>query len=289
MDLKLNAQDTPSGWVAGQVVVITGGGSGLGLALVERFIQEGACVGVLERSTSAVSRLRERFGDRVVTTLGDATRSADNRAAVAATVGRFGKLDTFIANAALWDHNTSLMDLPEDKLDAAFDEMFAINVKACILGARAAVPELRKTRGSVLLTGSNASFYPSGGGPLYTASKHAVLGLVRQLAYELAPDVRVNGVAPCGMSTDLRGPQSLGLDQRTLSQTVQGSTIANGLPIQFFPTPEDFTGSYILLPRDTTVRPLPVPCSMPTVGLWHAGCASLMPLMLAQHKRPNDL
>jgi 2,3-dihydroxy-2,3-dihydrophenylpropionate dehydrogenase len=234
-------------WVAGQVVVITGGGSGLGLALVDRFLDEGASVGVLERSSAAVMRLQDRFGDRIVISQGDATVSADNVAAVALTVARFGRLDTFIANAALWDHNTSLMDLPEDKLDAAFDEVFAINVKACILGARAAVPELRKTHGSLLLTGSNASFYPSGGGPLYTASKHAVLGLVRQLAYELAPEIRVNGVAPCGMGTDLRGPQSLGLDQRTLSQTVPGSVIASGLPIQFFPSPEDFTGSYILL------------------------------------------
>ncbi len=247
MKLQPDVQVTPNGWVAGQVVVITGGGSGLGLALVERFMREGASVGVLERSPAAVERLRERFGDQVVTTHGDATVGADNRAAIARTVARFGRLDTFIANAALWDHNTSLMDLPEEKLDAAFDEIFAINVKACILGARAAVPELRKTRGSVLLTGSNASFYPSGGGPLYTASKHAVLGLVRQLAYELAPDIRVNGVAPCGMGTDLRGPRALGLDQRTLAQTVQGSVIANGLPIQFFPSPEDFTGSYVLL------------------------------------------
>ncbi len=247
MELQPDARERPAGWVAGQVVIITGGGSGLGLALVERFLEEGACVGVLERSPSAVARLRERFGDRIVTTYGDATISADNRAAVEETVARFGKLDTFIANAAVWDHNTSLMDLPEDKLDAAFDEVFAINVKACILGARAAVPELRKTRGSLLLTGSNASFYPSGGGPLYTASKHAVLGLVRQLAYELAPEIRVNGVAPCGMGTDLRGPRSLGLDQRGLSQTVPGSVIASGLPIQFFPAPEDFTGSFILL------------------------------------------
>jgi 2,3-dihydroxy-2,3-dihydrophenylpropionate dehydrogenase len=191
--------------------------------------------------------MRERFAKRVALTEGDATKYADNQRAVSDTVERFGQLDTFIANAALWDHNISLMDLPEERLDSAFDEIFSINVKACILGARAAVPELRRTRGSLLLTGSNACFYPSGGGPLYTASKHAVLGLVRQLAYELAPEIRVNGVAPCGMKTDLRGPRSLGLDETTLAQTVSAETIASGLPVQFFPAPEDFTGSYVML------------------------------------------
>ena len=74
--------------------------------------------------------------------------------------------------------------------------MFGVNVKGYLLGAKAAYRELAKTRGSIIFTVSNAGFYPCGGGPLYTASKHAVVGLIRQLAYELAPSVRVNAVAP---------------------------------------------------------------------------------------------
>ena len=104
---------------------------------------------------------------------------------------------------------TDTVALPPDAIDAAFDEVFHLNVKGYLLGAKAATDELRKTKGSVIFTVSNAGFWPGGGGPLYVASKHAVMGLVKQLAYELAPDIRVNGVAPGGMSTDLRGPRAL--------------------------------------------------------------------------------
>ncbi len=234
-------------WIDGQVAIVTGGGSGLGLSLVRRFLEENASVAVLERSPAKAADLRRTFGGEVVVVEGDAAALADNRRAVAATVERFGKLDTFIANAAIWDHNTPLLEIPDDTFDAAFDELFHINVKACLAGAKAAVPELEKTRGSIILTGSNACFYPSGGGPLYTASKHALLGLMRQLAYELAPAIRVNGVAPCAMASDLRGPRSLGLDTRTLTDTVSLQAIGRGLPIQFLPEAEDFTGSFVLL------------------------------------------
>jgi NAD(P)-dependent dehydrogenase (short-subunit alcohol dehydrogenase family) len=81
-------------------------------------------------------------------------------------------------------------------------------VKGYLLAAGAAWPELVRTEGSIVMTLSNASFYVNGGGPVYTAAKHAAVGLVRELTYELRPRVRVNGVAPGRMNTDLRGPQA---------------------------------------------------------------------------------
>jgi 2,3-dihydroxy-2,3-dihydrophenylpropionate dehydrogenase/cis-2,3-dihydrobiphenyl-2,3-diol dehydrogenase len=69
----------------------------------------------------------------------------------------------------------------------------SLNVKAYLLGAKAAVEPLRRTKDAIIFTASNAGFWPGGGGLLYMASKHAVVGLVKQLAYELAPDIRVNG------------------------------------------------------------------------------------------------
>jgi cis-2,3-dihydrobiphenyl-2,3-diol dehydrogenase len=98
----------------------------------------------------------------------------------------------------------------------------------------------------MIFTASNAAFSP-GGGPLYTASKHAVTGLVRQLAYELAPRVRVNGVAPGAMATDLRGPKSLGLDGTPLTSLIRPDMMRafNGLGIA--PEPRDYTGHYVLL------------------------------------------
>lgn len=81
-------------------------------------------------------------------------------------------------------------------------------------------PRAYRQRRQHHFTLSNAAWYPGGGGPLYTASKHAATGLIRQLAYELAPKVRVNGVGPCGMATDLRGPQALGQSDTSIMQSL---------------------------------------------------------------------
>ncbi|MBV8157571.1 MAG: 3-(cis-5,6-dihydroxycyclohexa-1,3-dien-1-yl)propanoate dehydrogenase [Dyella sp.] len=236
-----------SGWLQEQVALITGGGSGLGLALVERFLQEGARVAVLERSAEKCEELLQKFGAEVVVTQGDVRSGTDNQKAVDATVARFGKLDCFIGNAAVWDHGARLLDTGVDKLAQGFDELFAINVKGYLLGAKAAAPELVRSCGSMIFTLSNSAFYPEGGGPLYTASKHAATGLIRELAFELAPKVRVNGVAPCGMKTDLRGPVALGQQDTRIMDSRSPDAIKSILPLQFFPEPAEFTGPFVLL------------------------------------------
>ncbi len=184
------------GWLEGQVALVTGGGSGIGRAVVDRFIAEGASVGVLELHPAKAAALVAGHGDRVAVTVGDATSYADNERVVEETVRKFGRLDTFVGNAGLWDFGAKLADVPGEVLGAAFDELFGLNVKGYVLGARACVNALRATGGSMIFTVSNAGFWPGGGGVLYTASKHAAIGLIKQLAYELCPDVRVNGVAP---------------------------------------------------------------------------------------------
>ena len=107
----------------------------------------------------------------------------------------------------MFDYGAGVVDTDAEALDKAFDELFAVNVKGYLLGVKAAVPPLIESGGSVLLTASMSSTHAGIGGVVYTASKHAVVGLVRQLAFELAPRVRVNGVAPGFMRTDIRGPQ----------------------------------------------------------------------------------
>ncbi|WP_043288413.1 3-phenylpropionate-dihydrodiol/cinnamic acid-dihydrodiol dehydrogenase [Paraburkholderia oxyphila] len=240
---------TPSkGWLDNEVALITGGGSGLGLALVERFVEEGARVAVLERSAQKVAVLRERFdAHTLVAVQGDVTAYADNERAVQAAVDTFGKLDVFIGNAAIWDHASSLVDLSPEQLESGFQELFSINVKGYLLGAKAASHALIASEGSMIFTLSNSALYPGGGGPLYTASKHAAVGIIRQLAYELAPKIRVNGVGPCGMASDLRGPVSLGQQDLRIMDSRTPAAIAGILPLQFFPQPADFTGPYVML------------------------------------------
>jgi cis-2,3-dihydrobiphenyl-2,3-diol dehydrogenase len=235
------------GWLDDKVAIVTGGASGLGRAIAERFIAEGARVAILDRSRERGEETARTLGANLFAIVGDVTSLPDNNRAVAETVARFGKLDCFVGNAGIWDFNLALADLPEDRIGTAFDELFGINVKGYLLGAKAAYRELAKTRGSIIFTVSNAGFYPCGGGPLYTASKHAVVGLIRQLAYELAPKIRVNGVAPGAIPTDLRGPRSLDMAERSIAQVPLKEMVERGLPLGKLPDPRDYTGSYVLL------------------------------------------
>jgi cis-2,3-dihydrobiphenyl-2,3-diol dehydrogenase len=228
-----------------EVILISGGASGLGRAVVDRLLAEGARVGVLDRSARGLAELAAARGDAIVGVEGDVRSLADNRRAVAACVSRFGKLDCAIGNAGIWDFSTDLLALPDEAVDRAFDEVFHINVKGYLLLAKAALEALVESRGSMIFTISNAGFYPDGGGPLYTASKHAAVGLVRQLAFELAPRVRVNGVAPGGISTDLRGPDSLGMAQRSIADIDLARTAPERVPIGLLPTARDYAAAYV--------------------------------------------
>jgi cis-2,3-dihydrobiphenyl-2,3-diol dehydrogenase len=243
------------GRLDGQVALVTGGASGLGRAIVGRFVAEGARVAVLDLAGDRLERLAAEFGARVLTVHGDVRSLADNEATVSRCETEFGRLDCAIGNAGVWDYSTPLVDLPADAIDAAFDELFHINVKGYVLLARAAAPALVRSEGALLFTISNAGFYPAGGGPLYTATKHAAVGLVRQLAYELAPRVRVNGVAPGAIQTDLRGPRALGMADRSIATLEMGRTADQWLPIGRLPTAAEYVGAYVFFATRADAAP----------------------------------
>lgn len=228
-----------------EAILISGGASGLGRAVVDRLVAEGARVAVLDRSERGLADLRAVHGAAVVGVQGDVRSLADNRRAVAACVSGFGRLDCAIGNAGIWDFSTNLLALPDESIDRAFDEVFQINVKGYLLLAKAALEALVESRGSMIFTISNAGFYPDGGGPLYTASKHAAVGLVRQLAFELAPHVRVNGVAPGGISTDLRGPDALGMSQRSIATIDLAKSAPERVPVGTLPAASDYAAAYV--------------------------------------------
>lgn len=236
------------GWLDGQVALVTGGGSGIGRAIVTRFIEEGARVGVMDRVTARIDKLQTDFGKLVVTIGGDVVRLEDNKRAVSTTVDAFGRLDIFVGNAGVFDRALPLADIPEDQLSAACDELFGVNVKGCLLGAKATLPELQKTSGCMIFTASVAGMNSGGGGTIYTASKHAVIGLIRQLAVELGPRIRVNGVAPGGTRTDLRGLAVLRQDDRShfTDPGVEERLRANN-PLHMMLEPADLAGAYVFL------------------------------------------
>lgn len=240
------------GWLEGKVAVVTGGASGIGKAVVERFVQEGARVCVFDRDATKLTGLsRLTKNNSAVTVHGDVTRLEDNFRAVDAAVKAFGKLDVFVGNAGVFDGFVTLERLPADTIARAFEEIFQVNIMGYLLGAKAALPELLKTGGNIVFTVSSAGFYPDGGGPIYTASKHAVVGLICELAHELAPRVRVNGVAPGGTITDLGVVPSL---KPFVTMVIDAGTrearIKSRNPLRTSMRPEDHTGAYVLLASD---------------------------------------
>lgn len=245
---------TQTGWLDGTTALITGGGTGIGRAVALRFLDEGASVAIVGRTRESLEEVIAAAGDagqRMIALTADVTSPADMHRAVDETVATFGQLDTLVPNAGIWDFQRTITRLSGDELSQAFDELMDINVKGYLLAVEAAWPELAKTNGSVVMTLSNSSFYSNGGGPLYTASKFAARGLVTELAYELAPKIRVNGVAVGGMRTDLRGPQSIGLKERSIAESFARSEVVGDnpyLPLRYSSVePEDFTGPYVFL------------------------------------------
>jgi len=237
-----------SGRLAGQVALVTGGGSGIGRAVVERFLAEGARVGVLVRGEERARALEAELGAGVVASAGDVRSAADNRRAVEATLAAFGQLDALIPNAGVWDFAKRLDAYAPDELAPAFDEVFDVNVKGGLLAVAAARAALQEHGGSIVFTISSSGSYAGGGGPVYVASKHAVVGLVRQLAFELAPAVRVNGIAPGATLTSLHGPAALGLDDTRMDELDDfEARVARQLPLGFVSRPEDHASLYVLL------------------------------------------
>lgn len=240
-----------------EVALVTGGGAGLGRAIVDRFVAEGAKVAVLDRSATGLDALREAHGDAVVGIEGDVRFLDSHKEAAAKCVEAFGKLDCLIGNAGVWDYSTALVDIPDDQLEEAFDEMFSINVKGYLLGLKASLKALYDSKGSAVFTVSNAGFYTAGGGALYTGAKHAVIGMIKQMAYELGPHIRVNGIAPGGIGgSDLRGLKALDLADTSISTLPLGEMLAGILPTGRMATAEEYAGAYVFFATRAENQPL---------------------------------
>lgn len=187
-----------------RVAVVTGAASGIGAAAALALAAEGARVVVAdlnEAGAKATAERIERQGGRALAVAADVTRAADNRALVERALAAWGALDIFHANAGVPQWKTDIEDVEE----AVFERIFAVNVKGVWLGARAALPVMkRQRRGVFLVTASTSAIRPRPGGQTYAASKGAVVTLARALALETAPHgVRVVAIAPVATHTPM--------------------------------------------------------------------------------------
>jgi len=134
------------GWLDDIVVLATGAGSGIGRAVVDAFVKEGAKVGVLELMPEKAERLRSELGDSVVVVEGDATILGDNERAVDATVASFGRIDVLSTFVGVFDFFHYLRDMPKEKVSDGFDEIFTTNVKSNVLSVKAPSVSWRRRR-----------------------------------------------------------------------------------------------------------------------------------------------
>jgi phthalate 3,4-cis-dihydrodiol dehydrogenase len=230
--------------VTGGTALVTGGSSGIGRAVALAYLAEGARVTVLDRTAPAPPDLPAEI--TVVT--GDTTDPAATAEAVARAADAEGRLDLLTTCAGVFDFYARATELSAEKLHSSFLEIFEINVFGTLLAVSTAAPALRRARGAVTLTLSTAAFGAGGGGPLYASSKAALRGLVTHLAAELAPEVRVNGVAPGGTgATRLGGLAALG-QERTADQVPgRDERISAGTLRGVLPLPEDHAAAYLYL------------------------------------------
>lgn len=178
-----------------RVVVVTGGGSGIGAAVVRQFHQEGAAVVIADANpTAAHSLAQELGGERALVTIVDVSDPASVQACMDAALARFHTLDVLVNSAGIVDPSGPL-DLDPQR----FRRVMAVNTEGVFLMCQAFVRHVKETQGaaSVINVASTAGLHGVANRPVYTASKHAVVGLTRAMAIDFAGlGVRVNAVAP---------------------------------------------------------------------------------------------
>jgi NAD(P)-dependent dehydrogenase (short-subunit alcohol dehydrogenase family) len=176
----------------GKVALITGGAGSIGAATARLFVAEGARVVITDVDARAVTELAAGLGDHAAAHHGDVTDSADVKAAVDLAVKRFGGLDVAFANAGVFGAIAPVAEYPED----VFDQVMAVNVRGTFLLARHALAAMRDG-GSLILNSSVVGLTSDPGICAYATSKHALVGLMRTAAKEMAPRrIRVNSVHP---------------------------------------------------------------------------------------------
>jgi NAD(P)-dependent dehydrogenase (short-subunit alcohol dehydrogenase family) len=186
----------------GKIALVTGGGNGIGRATALGFSKAGAKLAIVDRDRDAgeaTAGIIRQQGGEAIFTAADVTRSADVQAYVKAALDRYGRIDCFFNNAGIegaWKHTA---DYDEDM----FDQVIAVNVKGVFLGLRHVLPVMIAQKfGAVVNTASVAGLVATPGMPAYVASKHAVIGLTKTAAGEVARQgVRVNCVCPGPVDT----------------------------------------------------------------------------------------
>jgi len=230
----------------GKVALITGGASGIGLCTVRLFVKHGGRVVVADIQDELGASLCAEVGQENASFVHcDVTDEADVAAAVDHAVARFGALDVMFNNAGI----TGTLGLGiRDSTKEELERVVALNVVGPFLGtkhaARVMVPA---RRGCIISTSSMASAVAGAAPHAYTASKHAVVGLMQSAAAELGRHgIRVNCVAPAGVFTPMASALMGGMDREAVEAFMEAAANLKGVGVKV----DDMAAAALFLASD---------------------------------------
>lgn len=176
-----------------KIALITGGAGSIGKTTAKLFLDEGAKVVLVDTNEAALKKILSEWDTKnAAYCVADVSKSSDVARYVAETVKRFGKIDVFFNNAGIEGVVLPIVEYPE----AIFDQVMAINVKGVWLGNKYALPQMNDG-GSIIMTSSVAGLLGFANMSAYVTSKHAIVGIMKTTAIEVAPrKIRVNSVHP---------------------------------------------------------------------------------------------
>lgn len=207
-----------------KVAVITGAASGMGKATAILFAREGAKVVVsdltLEGAGATVAEITALGGTATAVAANVATE-ADIHKLIKAALNSYGTLDILVNNAGIMDDFSPVGDVKDD----LWDRVFEVNVKGVMRASRQAMPIfLEKGAGTIINIASIGGLYGSRAGAAYTASKHAVIGLTKNTAFQYAEKgIKCNAIAPGGVKTNI-GASFSNANQEGMSRAMAGAS-----------------------------------------------------------------
>lgn len=226
--------------LAGKVAIVTGGASGLGHGIVEKFLAAGADVVIADVNDDLGNEVAAQCGARAWFHHTDVSDTADVDALVEAAVDRFGGLDVMVNNAGISSkmHKSFLRDDLSD-----FHRVMSVNVLGVMLGTRAAARHMAAHDGGAIINVASIGGLQAGGGVMtYRASKAAVIHFSKSVATELAPlGISVNCLAPGGIPTPILASSVNGLSPDAINTFIERTRakMRNDRPLPREGTPED--------------------------------------------------
>lgn len=195
--------------LGGRTVLVTGAGNGIGLAVTERLVEEGARVCALDADGEALGALASRLGERVAAVEGDIREERVLDAACSALRAPFGPCDGVVNNAGIMVRKP-LADLALAEWQAVLD----VNLSAPLRVVKALEADLRARRGAIVNICSTRASMSEPHTESYAAAKGGLVALTHALAISMGPEVRVNAVSPGWIDVSGRGPGREGEDLR---------------------------------------------------------------------------